>query len=77
MIGVQPEERFSGHESFVCRYGWLRKAYDGVSADPGLFTDLDRAIVALGVNHPCAILPAPTFRTPRRMLTSPLDLRTH
>lgn len=47
--GTQAEERFSGHESFVCRYGWLRKAYDGVSADPTLFTDLDKAIVALGV----------------------------
>lgn len=49
MKGALPEERFSGHESFVCRYGWLRKAYDGVVAHPGLFTDLDGAIVALGV----------------------------
>jgi hypothetical protein len=44
-----PEERFSGHESFVCRYGWLRKAYDGVVANPSVFSDLDQAIVALGV----------------------------
>lgn len=43
------EERFSGHESFVCRYGWLRKAYDGVTDSPALFSNLDNAIVALGV----------------------------
>ncbi|WP_250537655.1 MULTISPECIES: DUF4007 family protein [unclassified Caballeronia] len=27
-------ERFSGHESFVCRYGWLRKVFDAVNASP-------------------------------------------
>lgn len=43
------EEKFSGHESFVCRYGWLRKAYDGVSRNPRIFTDIDSAIVSLGV----------------------------
>lgn len=43
------DERFSGHESFVCRYGWLRKAYDGVADSPTLFSKLDNAIIALGV----------------------------
>src|SRR5260221_7116849 len=43
------EEKFSGHESFVCRYGWLRKAYDAVTQSPALFADEERAIVKLGV----------------------------
>lgn len=43
------EEKFSGHESFVCRYGWLRKAYDGVTELPALFADEENAVVKLGV----------------------------
>lgn len=39
---------FSGHETFVLRYGWLKKAYDAVVADPGMFTR-DDAVVTLGV----------------------------
>jgi hypothetical protein len=39
---------FSGHETFVLRYGWLKKAYDSVLRDPGLF-GRDDAIVELGV----------------------------
>lgn len=39
---------FSGHETFPLRYGWLKKAYDAVSADPGIFTR-DDAVVELGV----------------------------
>lgn len=35
MKRAQPEDRFSGHGSFVCRYRELRKACDGVSTDPG------------------------------------------
>ncbi len=46
---VSTDEKFSGHESFVCRYGWLRKAYDGVSNNARIFTDVDMAIVSLGV----------------------------
>jgi len=46
---VRMEERFSGHESFVCRYGWLRKAYDGVARSPQLFADEEDAVVKLGV----------------------------
>lgn len=48
-IVARPEEKFSGHESFVCRYGWLRKAYDGVVSSPGLFADEEGAVVKLGV----------------------------
>ena len=39
---------FSGHETFVLRYGWLKKAYDAVLDDPGIFTR-DDAVVTLGV----------------------------
>lgn len=39
---------FSGHETFVFRYTWLKKAVDAVSLDPRVFTK-DDAIVKLGV----------------------------
>jgi hypothetical protein len=39
---------FSGHETFVLRYGWLKKAYDAVVSDPGVFLQ-DDAVVTLGV----------------------------
>lgn len=41
--------QFSGHESFVCRYGWLPKLYQELQADPDLFEDTDGAIIALGI----------------------------
>lgn len=40
--------RFAGHETFPLRYGWLKKAVDGVADDPELFTR-DDALVTLGV----------------------------
>jgi len=39
---------FSGHETFVFRYGWLKKAYDAVGPNPQVFGD-EQAIVTLGV----------------------------
>ena len=39
---------FSGHESFPVRYPWLKKAVDGVAADPLAFAR-DDAMVQLGV----------------------------
>ncbi len=39
---------FSGHETFVFRYTWLKKAADAVKADPRVFGQ-DNAIVTLGV----------------------------
>jgi len=39
---------FSGHETFVFRYGWLKKAVDAAKADPSVFNRAD-AIVTLGV----------------------------
>ena len=40
---------FSGHESFACRYGWLPKLYEAVREDEGLFSNDERAILALGL----------------------------
>jgi len=39
---------FSGHETFVFRYTWLKKAVDAVTVDPRVFTKED-SIVTLGV----------------------------
>jgi hypothetical protein len=39
---------FSGHETFVFRYTWLKKAVDAVRVDPRVFGQ-DNAIVTLGV----------------------------
>ncbi|MFC5301852.1 DUF4007 family protein [Azospira restricta] len=44
-------DRFSGHESFVCRYGWLPKAYQAVSVDPDLLKDEERAMHTLGIGR--------------------------
>jgi hypothetical protein len=41
--------RFSGHESFACRYAWLPKALKAVVAAPEIFSDEDAAMVELGV----------------------------
>ena len=50
MIGVGHacEPVFARHESFHLRYGWLKKAYERVKEDEGIFTD-ERATVLLGV----------------------------
>lgn len=39
---------FARHETFHLRYGWLKKAYDAVLADPQVFVS-EHATVALGV----------------------------
>jgi Protein of unknown function (DUF4007) len=41
--------KYSGHESFACRYAWLPKALQGIRSDPKLFADEDQAMVELGV----------------------------
>jgi hypothetical protein len=41
--------RFSGHETFPCRYAWLPKAYRCLSEDPRVFGNEEEAIVAMGV----------------------------
>lgn len=40
--------KFSGHQTFVFRYGWLEKGVRGVEADGGIFSAED-AMVRLGV----------------------------
>lgn len=51
MGSMNSQERFSGHESFVCRYGWLPKLYRAVLADPGVLKDDDRATRTLGIGR--------------------------
>jgi hypothetical protein len=41
--------RYSGHESFACRYAWLPKAYRAIAEDAAAFADEERAMVTLGV----------------------------
>lgn len=45
---VQLSVSFSGHETFVFRYAWMKKAVDAVLEDPTVFTS-DAAMVRLGV----------------------------
>lgn len=49
-ISQQPQTfRFSGHETFACRYAWLPKAYRAIAANPQIFFDEDAAMVELGI----------------------------
>ncbi|MDB6057679.1 MAG: hypothetical protein JWO95_1523 [Verrucomicrobiales bacterium] len=41
--------RFSGHETFPCRYTWLPKAVRNIREDANLFGNEDTAMVRLGV----------------------------
>jgi len=41
--------KFSGHETFPCRYAWLPKAVGALQENRQLFSDLDSAMVILGV----------------------------
>lgn len=41
--------RFSGHETFACRYAWIPKAYNSLKHDASLFSDENKAMVRLGV----------------------------
>lgn len=41
--------KFSGHESFACRYAWLPKAFRGLKENAKLFSDEDHAMVVLGL----------------------------
>lgn len=44
-------DRFSGHESFVCRYGWLPKVYREVAEDANLLRTDEKAIYKLGIGR--------------------------
>ncbi len=41
--------KFSGHESFVLRYGWLPKLYEAITEDADIFASDERAILHLGL----------------------------
>ena len=41
--------RFSGHETFPCRYAWLPKGFAAVNNDGGTFADEQAAMISLGV----------------------------
>jgi len=48
-MGGNPfQHSFSGHETFPFRYPWLKKGYDAVRENPGVFSRAD-AITTLGV----------------------------
>jgi hypothetical protein len=49
-LGATGTFSFSGHETFVFRYGWLKKAVDAVRENPSIFSS-DEAIVKLGVGR--------------------------
>ncbi len=46
--------RFTGHETFPCRYPWLPKAVAALRKRTDLFKDIDEAIVVLGVGKQMA-----------------------
>lgn len=49
-IGLEkPRYRFSGHETFPCRYAWLPKAVEGLRDDGRLFAKTEDAMVRLGL----------------------------
>jgi hypothetical protein len=41
--------KFTGHETFPCRYAWLPKAFAAINADPTAFADDEQAMVVMGV----------------------------
>ncbi len=41
--------RYSGHETFQCRYAWLPKAYAATRENPTIFADENEAMVRLGI----------------------------
>jgi hypothetical protein len=44
-------DRFSGHESFACRYGWLPKFHDILVRSPELVRDDEAVLVELGIGR--------------------------
>lgn len=51
-VSSQPVgDRFSGHESFACRYGWLPKFYEILVRSPDLVRDDEAVMVELGIGR--------------------------
>jgi hypothetical protein len=44
-------DRFSGHESFACRYGWLPKFHEILVRSPDLIRDDEAVMVELGIGR--------------------------
>jgi hypothetical protein len=44
-------ERFSGHESFACRYGWLPKFFALLVADPASVRNDEHVMVTMGIGR--------------------------
>jgi hypothetical protein len=41
--------KFSGRETFPCRYTWLPKAYTALESNPNALADDEDAMISLGV----------------------------
>lgn len=48
-LSEAPKFKFSGHETFPCRYAWLPKAYAALDGDVAALADDERAMVTLGL----------------------------
>lgn len=48
-IAVAVRPRFSGHETFACRFAWLPKAVRLIARDPSALSDDETAILELGL----------------------------
>lgn len=49
IVAKAPAYRFTGHDTFHCRYAWLPKAVRLIQADSLLFSNDDKAMVEIGV----------------------------
>lgn len=47
--GISGSFKFSGHETFACRYAWLPKAYQALRKDQWVFANEEGAMVELGL----------------------------
>nr|WP_321526616.1 DUF4007 family protein [uncultured Cohaesibacter sp.] len=70
-----PSFRFSGHETFACRYAWLPKAYRAIEEDPGIFFNEDAAMVELGIGK--NMVRALRFWVDAMGIARPTGERTH
>lgn len=51
VLGSSSGGRFSGHESFACRYGWIPKFYDLLVHHPELIRQDEEVMVAMGIGR--------------------------
>ncbi|HSI44487.1 MAG TPA: DUF4007 family protein [Methylotenera sp.] len=49
MSSPKSPEKFTGHESFTCRYGWFPKVYNAIDLNPFILKDDHQATIALGI----------------------------